>query len=444
MATDRMIRLWAFLLLGLFGAGVQAMEPIQHWVTANGARVYFVPAPEIPMVDLRVVFDAGSARDGGKAGLARMTAALLDQGAGGRSADEIAAAFDAVGARLDIGSLRDMAWVGLRTLTDAKAFEPALATWIDVLTRPDFNERDFERERERRLVGLEHDRQRPARIAEKAYYRALYRDHPYASPPGGTVESIKALTRDDLRAFHRRYYVARNAVVAIVGDLDRAAAEALAERMVEGLPAGEPAPALPPVPPLEAAKVEVIDHPSTQTHILMGQPGMARKDPDYFRLYVGNYILGGGGLVSRLNQEVREQRGLSYSVYSYFSPMQVAGPFTLGLQTRNDQAAEALAVVRETLGKFLDEGPTRKEMEAAIKHITGGHALRIDSNGKILEYLGVIGFYGLPLDYLETFNEKIEAVTLEEVVDAFRRRVHPERMVTVQVGRNGAAAEGGR
>ncbi|MFP5504962.1 MAG: M16 family metallopeptidase, partial [Gammaproteobacteria bacterium] len=185
---------------------------------------------------------------------------------------------------------------------------------------------------------------------------------------------------------------------------------------------------------LPVAQDQRIEHPSSQTHILIGQPGMRRDDPDYFALYVGNHVLGGGGLVSRLSNEVREKRGLSYSVYSYFLPMTERGPFQMGLQTRNDQADEAVRVLRETLAAYVAEGPTAAELEAAKNNITGGQALRIDSNRKILEYLAVIGFYDLPLDYLETFNAKVEAVTLAQVREVFQRRIRPERMLTVRVG----------
>lgn len=436
MSVDR--RGWSYVVLCLltcFATSVAAMAPIEHWQTDNGARVYFVPAPELPMVDVQVVFDAGSARDADRAGLAQFTHHLLDQGAGGLSGDEIAARLEGVGARLSGQSLRDMAVLSLRSLVDRKYLDPALAVFTQVLTHPDFNRADVERERERLLVGLQYAQQRPGEVAEKAFYAGLYGDHPYATPPEGTAESLKAIDRDALRAFHTQYYVARNAVIAIVGALDRAQAEALAAQLTRGLPAGERAPELPPVPDLSAAAERHIPHPSTQTHILVGQPGMRRGDPDYFALYVGNYVLGGGGLVSRLSTEVREKRGLSYSVYSYFLPMARRGPFQMGLQTRNDQAAEALKVLRATLTRYVAEGPTAAELEAAKKNITGGQALRIDSNRKILEYLAVIGFYDLPLDYLETFNAKVEALTLEQVNDAFKRRLQPAHMLTVQVGR---------
>jgi len=426
---------YALTLLALIAsASAQAMAPIQHWQTSNGARVYFAPAPELPMVDIQLVFNAGSARDGDRPGLAQLTHTLLDKGADGLSANQIAEQLEGVGARLGGDSMRDMATLNLRSLNDAKYLRPAVAVFAKLVAQPDFNADDLNRERERMLIGLQYAQQQPEAVSEKAFYAALYGAHPYASPPEGTVESLKSLDRAAVQDFHKRYYVARNAVVAIVGAVDRATAEKLAETATADLAAGEAAPTLPAVADFTAAREQRIEHPSTQTHVLIGQPGIRRDDADYFTLYVGNYVLGGGGLVSRLSEEVREKRGLSYSVYSYFMPMAERGPFQLGLQTRNDQAAEALKVLRETLSRYVAEGPTAAELEAAKKNITGGQALRVDSNRKILEYLAVIGFYQLPLDYLDTFNGKVEAVTLEQVRDAFKRRVQPERMLTLLVG----------
>jgi len=425
------------LFAWLLAAGAaQAMPAIQHWTTENGAQVYFVPSPELPMMDVRVVFAAGSARDAALPGLAGLTNGLLDKGAAGLSADAIADRLEGLGAQLGSGSLRDMAWVSLRSLSDAAHFEPAVELMADVLTKPDFNQRDIDRERERTLVALRHSEQQPDDIAEYHFYADIYGKHPYASRPIGTEASLKRIARADIRDFYARYYVAANATIAIVGDIDRPGAERLARRLSAGLSVGQPAAPLPAVAPLAEASEERIFHPSTQTHVLMGAPGIDRNDPDFFPLYVGNHILGGGGLVSLLYEEVREKRGLSYSVSSAFIPMQRKGPFMLGLQTRNDQLDEALGVLRETLQRFYDQGPTKEELIAARKNITGGFALRIDSNSKIIQYLAVIGFYGLPLDYLETFNDKVMAVTPGQIRDAFQRRVHPDEMVTVIVGGN--------
>ena len=421
-------------LLLLAAAPLQAMAPIQHWLTANGARVYFVPAAELPMLDVNVTFAAGSARDSGHAGLAHLTSTLLDMGAAGLSAGELASRVESLGAELGTGAARDMAWVSLRSLSDAAHLQPALDLFRDVLVRPDFNAADFERERKRTLVALRVSDQSPATVAEHKFFLTTYDEHPYGPRPSGTEETLAAITLDQIKDFYRQYYVARNAVVGIVGDLDRKAAERLAEQLIGQLPEGRRAVALPPAPRLKQAAEERVFHPSTQTHVRMGMPGMHRGDPDYFPLYVGNHVLGGGGLVSRLHEEVREKRGLSYSVNSYFSPMEQDGPYLLSLQTRNDQVEEALAVMRETLQQFVDKGPTGAELEASQKNITGGFPLRIDSNAKILDYLVMIGFYGLPLDYLNTFNTRVMAVTREQILDTFQRRVTPETMVTIIVG----------
>jgi len=223
-------------------------------------------------------------------------------------------------------------------------------------------------------------------------------------------------------------------VFSIIGDLDRKAAEQLVEQVIARLPAGKRAAALQSVPVLTKAQEQRVYHPSTQTHVRMGAPGMHRGDPDYFTLYVGNHVLGGGGLVSRLFEEVREKRGLSYSVNSYFSPMEQNGPYLFSLQTRNDQLDESLLVMRETLQDFVEKGPTKKELIASKKNITGGFPLRIASNSSILDYLNVIGFYDLPLDYLDVFNDRVMAVTRQQIIDAFQRRVSPDIMATIIVG----------
>ncbi|MEL0587061.1 MAG: pitrilysin family protein [Candidatus Thiodiazotropha sp. (ex. Lucinoma kazani)] len=425
------------LCSGLLLSGWVAATPqIETWQTSNGAKVLFVEAPEIAMVDVRVVFDAGSARDGEKLGVTSFTNSLLSEGAGDWSAYQIAKRMEGVGAQLQVGSLRDMAWVSARSLTDSKALSVTLETLTAVLAKPRFAVEDIERQRQSILASLTQDEQSPGSVGKKRLYRLVFGDHPYAADPDGNSESVKAITREDIQATHKRLYVAKNALVAIVGAVNREQAEAMAEQVTQGLPGGEPVPPLPPVEPLLNAVVEQIPFPSTQSHLYLGQPGMRRGDADYFTLYVGNHILGGSGLVSLLSDEVREKRGLSYSVYSYFLPMRQIGLFQLGLQTKNEQAGEALQVVNDTLKRFIEEGPTEDELEAAIQNITGGFPLRIASNGKIIEYLAVIGFYDLPLDYLDKFTDEVRAVTQEKIRDAFKRRIDPDRLVRVQVGRS--------
>lgn len=411
-----------------------AVPSIQSWHTSKGAKVLFVPAPGLPMLDIRVIFDAGSARDEYQGGLAVLTNSLLTESAGPWNADELAERLDFVGAELGNSALRDMALVSLRCLTDAKVLKTGIETLSAVLAKPAFAATDLERMREAMLASLKQEAESPASIASKAFYAALYQGHPYANNPNGTVESVKALNVKAVQAFHARYYVAANAVIAMVGDLSTEQAKAIAEELTAELPQGSHAELLPEPKPLAGPVTTIIDHPSSQTHIYLGQPGISRTDPDYFPLYVGNHVLGGSGLVSILSGEVREKRGLSYSVSSGFSPMRVAGPFSMGAQTRNDQAAEATAVMRKTLADFMQQGPTPAQLKAAQDNISGGFPMNIASNKKIVEYLGMIGFYDLPLDYLNQLVPKVLAVTPKQVKDAFARHLKPENFVLIQVG----------
>ena len=429
-------------VLMLVAGTAPAAPRIETWQTGNGARVLFVAAPELPMVDVRVVFDAGSARDGAHPGLASFTADMLTQGARDWNADRIAERMENVGASLSATADRDMTTVSIRSLTREPALTTAVETLAGVLTAPTFPPEDLERNRQNTLIGLRQEQEQPARVAQKALFRQVYGSHPYAGDPSGTEASVSALTRADLTAFHDRYYTGANAVVAIVGALDRPAAEALAERVVGALPSGERAPALPQVPDLPAAALEQIGFPSSQTHLMVGQPGMARGDPDHYALSLGNHILGGSGLVSLLMDEVREKRGLSYSTYSYFMPMAQRGPFLMGLQTKNAQADQAREVLVGTLKAFVTAGPTADQLAAAKKNLTGGFPLKIAENAEIIRYLALIGFYGLPLDFLDRYTDRINAVTAEQVRDAFARRVQPDRLAVVTVGGEPGPAAG--
>jgi zinc protease len=430
-------RLLSFLAAGLIVTSAHALPPIQSFELDNGARVLFVEAHELAMVQLNIAFDAGAARDPrARRGLARLTNGLLDEGAGGMSSDEIARNLEETGAELGNESGRDFARFELRSLSDPALLGRAAKVLAEILARPDFPTDALERERQRVLVALARDEQSPAEVGERRFFSLLYGSHPYANPPEGEAAAIRSLTRDELAEFHRRHYVGANAVAAIVGDLTAEQARALAQLVLGGLARGEPAPALPPVPPVGSGAEDRIGFPSQQTHVYLGQPGTTREDPDYFALYVGNHVLGGGGLVSRLSNEIREARGLAYSVYSYFQPMRQPGPFLINLQTRNDQANQAVEVTRATIGRFVSDGPAAEELEAAKRNLTGGFALALDSNRKIAGQLLNIGFYRLPLDYLDNYVRRVEAVTVEDVRAAFRRRVSPTHLVEVTVGGN--------
>ena len=437
---NSIIKLFAGIFV-LTSTSVFAVPEIQYWETSQGSQVYFVNAPELPMLDLKVVFDAGSARDNNKPGLAMLTASLLDEGADGLNADQISANFESLGANFGSSSATDSSSISLRTLSDKTLRDKALENFIRVMAKPDFPEDAFTRQKNRSLIGLRAKKQSPGSLAGDAFSLALYGEHPYAQPSGGTEESINAITIGDVKAFHKEYYVSSNALIALVGDISREEAEAIANQLSEVLPNGQKPRAIDEIEPITEAERIEIPHPSQQTHILVGAHGVKRGDPDYYTLYLGNHVLGGGGMVSRLFSEVREKRGLSYSAYSYFSPMRLQGPFVAGLQTKQGQTQEALDVLFENIRRFINEGPTEEELTASKKNITGGFPLRLDSNSKILDYIAMIGFYKLPLDYLNTFNEKIENITVEQVKDAFQRRLNPDNLITVLAGADAKEAQ---
>lgn len=419
----------------LAASATHATLPIQQWQTTGGARVLFVETRDLPMIDIALDFPAGASRDAAdKSGAASLTLGLMRTGAAAFGENEISERLANVGAELSGRFDMDRAGYALRSLSSTRERSEALGVLAAVLQKPTFPRDVFDREQQRMLAGLKEAETKPQVLADREFRRLLYGRHPYALTGSGTVETVAKLSREDLVDFYRRYFTAGEAVVSIIGDLSRAEAAAIAEQLTAGLGRSSAAlPILPPVAQIETGQTSRIAHPASQAHILIGQPGIKRVDPDYFPLWLGNHILGGGGFSSRLNEEIRQKRGYAYSTYSYFNPLAQEGPFQIAVQTKKEQVAEALKVAQDTLAKFVADGPTQPELDAAKQNVIGGFPLRIDSNRKIQDYLSIIGFYRLPLTYLDDFPVQIERVTLEQIRDAWRRRMHPHQMVTVIV-----------
>jgi zinc protease len=356
---------------------------------------------------------------------------MLALGSAGLNENQIAEKFADTGAQRGARADHDRAGVTLRTLSSKPERDAAIGLMTTLLQSPAFPEAALTREKARAVAGLKEAETKPEAIAERTFRSAMYGAHPY----GATADaaSVAAITRADVEAFYRANYGASRAVVSMIGDIGRVEAEAIAEQLTAALPAGTAPQALPAMGAVDTA-VKRIAHPASQAHLLLGMPAASRGDPDFFALTVGNYVLGGGGFVSRLMQEVREKRGLAYSAYSYFMPLAEAGPFQVGLQTKKEQADQALKLVQDVVRDFVARGPTPAELKAAKDNLAGGFALRIDNNRKILDNLAVIGFYRLPLDYLDRWVENVERVTLADVKSAFERRVKPAQFATVLVG----------
>ncbi|MDH6169299.1 zinc protease [Variovorax boronicumulans] len=428
----------------VFGLGsAQAALPIQHWTLANGAKIYLVATNALPIVDVQVDFDAGSRRDPApQAGLASVTSAMVEKGVrAGKSGEPaldqnaLGEAWADLGASFDVSAGTDRMSYLLRTLSDPALLGKAVALASREIGEPSFPDDVWLRERERINAAIKEANTKPATIAGRAFGQDVYGVHPYGQEV--TEETLARIDTATMRQRYQQLIVPCRAKLSIVGAVTRAEAESVATTLLSRLPANDactPLPTIAPVAALTAPKDERIPFDSAQAHVFIGQPGYPRKDPDHFALNLGNYVLGGGGFVSRLTNEVREKRGLTYSVYSGFAPGLDAGAFRIGFQTRPDQAEEAIKVSREVLAKFVAEGPTESELKAAKDNLIGGFPLLLDSNRKLIGNVANIAWHDLPLDYLDTWTTRMNAVTAADVKAAFARKLQPERMVTVVVG----------
>ncbi|MEG0140107.1 MAG: pitrilysin family protein [Comamonas sp.] len=430
--------------MGFLTQSAWAILPIEHWTQPSGAQVWLVQSPGIPMVDVQMDFDAGSRRDPqGQAGLATAVAMMASKGikaAGDAPAlDEnaLGQAWADLGASFGANAGRDSFTFGLRTLTVPNLQQKAVALAARQMAAPSWPDAVWQRDRERWSASIKESDTRPGTIASKAFRKDVFGNSPYGYQ--ATVDSLSKIDVSAMQAFHKELIKACRAKVSVVGAVSREQADAMVKQLLGPLQATNgndcaPLPAVAKVQDLKEAKVENIPFESAQAQVLIGQPGIARNSPDFLAVMVGNHILGGGGFTSRLMEEVREKRGLTYGVYSDFSPGLDRGAFLISLQTRPDQAAEALKVSQDVLRKFIAEGPTEKELKAAKDNLVGGFALRIDSNRKLLGNVSNIAWNGLPLDYLEHWTDRVQALTTKDVKDAMQRMVQPDRMVTITLG----------
>ena len=408
----------------------------EQWVTDSGVKVIFIQSVGLPMVDVSVDFFAGAAFDpDGKQGLARLTMQLLDKGTSQHDEYAIAEQLAATGSQMGGNFDLDRSGVSLRSLSYEEPLTASVSLLCDILANPIFPAEVLDREKEATIISLRERNTRPSSIAAKLMSDSLFGAHPYRSSGIGTEQTIESLTRDDLIAFHKRFYRSSNAVVTIVGDLNNDQAREIAESITLGLPKGaEQREQLLDITATTKAQEFIIPHDSAQAHIRIGMVGFKRGDPDHLPLVLANQILGGGGMTSILYDELRERRGMTYGVGSYFNPLKDPGAFIVAFQTRKDQAWEALEVTLNILREFIKNGPDAGQVERAKKYFVGAFALNVDSNGELLDYYSTINFYDLPLNYIDSFSSRVEAVTLNQIRDAIGRRMSLDKAVRVIVG----------
>lgn len=423
------------LALAALPLTAQAAADIQRWTTPEGTQILLVEHRENPIVDMEISFKGagGVFNPSGKSQVAQFTAALLTDGT--KTLDEEAFNEKANDIAANIGSDSDheTATIGFRSLSKAKNLNQTLALVNESLTAPRFDPAVFARRQKQAITALQQQETTPDFAAERAFTKLAYPNHPYGSNAYVTVDSLKAVTLDDIRAFHRTHYGKDNAVVAIVGDVSRRQAEKMVQTALKGLPNTSQAGSE--IAPVQAQTAQRRDIPfaGEQAQIILGMPLIKRHDPDYYALVAGNYVLGGGGFDSRLMNRLRDQKGYTYGASSSLSPLQQAGPLTIGFATKKASAEAALADARQVVAEFVAQGPTEAELAQAKANIVGGFPLRFDSNAKLIGYLSVMGFYNLPSDFLSAYPAKVEALTTSQIRAAWQR-VDPSELNTVVVG----------
>ena len=376
-----------------------------YWDTKNGAHVVFYQTMDVPMVDMTIAFAAGSAYDGDAFGLSALTTALLKQGSKGMSATQIAENLADTGAQFDSMSTKDMVALNLRTLTQPNTMQTATNIFKTIINQPDFSPTAFVREKNQQLMSIAQAEESPDEVANKLFYQALYKQHPYAHPIAGDKQHLNRLRVNQVRDFYHRFFVSKNAHIVFVGAIDKAMAERLAEELTHDLAQGNPAPSIHSAEALSEEMDIESPFPSSQTILRLGQLGITHKDTNYFPLMVG------------------------------FSPMPGNGPFVIGLSTQNKQKKLALDMIRASLSSFIKTGPSNEELIAAKQYLTGSFPLSLGSNSSIASMLLKISFYHLPKDYLNTYVNHINAVTAEDIQAAFQALIIPNKLLQISVGK---------
>ena len=433
MRASRLRIVFSFFFLVLWFNSANAVE-IREITSPGGIKAWLVENKSIPLIAMQFSFEGGSTSDPvGKEGTAHFITGMMDEGAGDLDSAAFQARRDEFAVRISFDNGMDQFEGSLQTLSKNRA--EAFVLLKKVLTAPHFEKEAMERVRQQFLLSARDDEQDPEKIASRAWMKLAFGDQLYARQSNGTPESIAGITPDDLRAMHKFLFSRRGLKVAVVGDIDATTLATSLDEIFGGLPDTEPPQPVSTVTLAKGPIVKVIDYDISQSILVFGHEGILRNDPDFIPAFVMNQILGGGGYASRLTTEVREKRGLTYGVGFSLSPMDHMGLYVGSLGTRNEKAGEALAVVKETLKKMADEGPTQAELDDVKTFLTGSYALRFDTNDKIAGQLLGIQQQNLGIDYINKRNGWVEAVTLDQVKSQAKRLVDSERLIVTIVGK---------
>lgn len=407
----------------------------ERFVLDDGMVLLVKENHALPVVMVNMIIKAGAVMEpADKAGLAHLTAGLMTKGAAGMSATEISESIEFVGGSLSVGSGTDYATAGLTVLK--KDVDTGFSLLAKVLTKPAFDQAEIDRLVKSTKAGIMREEQEPGDVAEKAFVKLVYGEkHPYGRPAEGTLESLDKITRDDIVSFHKTFYAPNNCIVAVVGDINAAEAKALIGKYLGDWQKKDiPAPVFPPTPTPTGVETKKINRDITQANVLMGHLGVTRENPDYYKIYVMNFILGGGGFTSRILDKIRDDMGLAYNAYSYFEAGKYIGSYTAGLETKNKSAKLAIDETLKIIERIREEPVSDKELQDAKDYITGSFPRKMDTNSKIAELLTQVEYYNLGLDYFETYEREILKVTKEDVLDVAKKYLHPDKICIVVVG----------
>ncbi|MFA7428724.1 MAG: pitrilysin family protein [Rhodospirillaceae bacterium] len=429
----------ALLLLPLTAQAIEA----QKVVSDGGIEAWLVEDHSVPVIALEVGFQGGAALDpADKPGLANMVSALLDEGAGDLDSLAFQSKLESLAIGLSFGASQDNFTGSLRTVLENR--DTAFDMLRMALTQPRFDEEPVSRIRSQIQTALSFDLQRPNTIAARRWNEVVFGTHPYARPVRGTPESIAAITTNDLRTFVTTRLGRDRMKIGVAGSISPAELKPLLDATFGGLPKQTAVPPVPDATPAAKGTVEVIDKAIPQSVAVFGHPGVERHHPDFYPAFVVNHILGGGGFTARLMQEVREKRGLAYSVSSSLAAMDHAALVTGGVGTNNARMKESLDLIRAEWARMAENGPTAEELEDAKTYLMGAWPLRFTSTPNVASILASMQLDGYPIDHLQTRNDKVAAVTLEDARRVAASLLKPDALTIVVVGQPEGIQEASR
>jgi zinc protease len=414
------------------GLALYAMPPVQKIALPNQLVLLVSEEHSLPMITIHILINSGSRQDpAGKEGLANLTSNSLLLGTLKHTITSLNEELDFMGASLDTSCSRDYVILSLRILK--KDLYKGFNLLTEVLMQPAFPKNEIEKEIQRTLGAIKSAEQKPMEVAEKSFRKALFLGSPYGHPVEGTQDSLSKLTREEVIQFYETFYHPNNAIMSIVGDIS---IDDIKEKLI---------PRLTEWPASKIQKEEIatrfakgpevvkIDRNISQANIILGQQGISRENPDYYALTVMNYILGGGGFASRLLEEIRNNRGLAYSVTSFFDAGKLPGSFQIVMETKNPSAREAIDIALEQLNLILKKQVAEKELEGAKKYFIGSFPMRFDTQLKLAGFLVQVEYYHLGLDYFDKYPSLIDTVTSEDLLRMAKKYLHPENYILVVV-----------